>query len=96
MLGKTQVHYQAHFMVLFQALPYKTWQEFTHGFPGMTCDFSDAERLGFELALRAHYNLPDDEEIHLENYYRFCEVHFKRSLTRVRRNGAVVPPAKEM
>ncbi|KAF9574726.1 hypothetical protein EC968_005731 [Mortierella alpina] len=25
MLGKTQVHYQAHFMVLLQALPYKTW-----------------------------------------------------------------------
>lgn len=96
MFGKTQGHYQAHFQVLLQSLPYRTWQEFTDQFPGMTCDFSDAERAGFELALRAFYNVAEHEEIQLENHYRFCEVHFKRSLTRVRRNGAIVPHAKEM
>ncbi|KAG0008008.1 hypothetical protein BGZ82_004949, partial [Podila clonocystis] len=82
MFGKTQNHYQAHFQVLLQSLPYKTWQEFTDQFPGMTCDFSDAERAGFELALRAFYRVAEHEEIQLENHYRFCEVHFKRSLTR--------------
>ena len=32
----------------------------------------------------------------LEKHYCFCEVHFKRSLTRVRRNGAIVSSEKEM
>lgn len=96
LFGKTQAHYQVHFQVLFKSLPYKTWQEFTEQFPGMTCDFSDAERAGFELALRNNYNVTEFEEIQLENHYRFCDVHFKRSLTRVRRNGAIMLPAKEM
>ncbi|KFH72985.1 hypothetical protein MVEG_00210 [Podila verticillata NRRL 6337] len=96
MFGKTQHHYQAHFKVLLQSLPYTTWQEFMNQFPGMTCDFSDAERAGFELALRDFYNVAEHQNLQLESHYRFCEVHFKRSLTRVRRNGAVVPHAKEM
>jgi len=95
MFGKTQRHYQAHFQVLLQSLPYEKWQEFMDQFPGMTCDFSDAERAGFELALRTFYNVAEHEYIRLEGHYRFCEVHFKCSLTRVRRNGAVVPHAKE-
>ncbi|KAG0075563.1 hypothetical protein BGZ93_004171, partial [Podila epicladia] len=31
----------------------------------------------------------------LERHYRFCHVHFKRSLTRLRRNHAVVPASEE-
>ena len=62
----------------------------------MTCDFSDAERVGFELAARERYGIAADEEISLEKHYQFCEVHFKRSLTRVRRNGAIVSSEKEM
>jgi hypothetical protein len=62
----------------------------------MTCDFSDAERLGFEQAIMAKYATAIDPPLLLEQHYRFCEVHFKQSLTRVRRNGAIVPPAKEM
>ncbi|KAG0060277.1 hypothetical protein BGZ92_006757, partial [Podila epicladia] len=73
MFGKTQIHYQAHFQVLLKSLPFKTWPEFVQQFPGMTCDFSDAERLGFELALRAFYHVPEHEELQLENHYHFCE-----------------------
>jgi len=96
MFGKTKIHYQAHFQVLLKSLPFRTWQDFVEHFPGMTCDFSDAERAGFESALRAFYSVSEQEELHLEKHYRFCEVHYKRSLTRVRRNGAVVPHSKEM
>lgn len=73
MFGKTQSHYQAHFQVLLQSLPYKTWQEFTDQFLGMTCDFSDAEHAAFEFALHAFYNITEHEEIQLENHYQFCE-----------------------
>ena len=62
----------------------------------MTCDFSEAERVGFELVVGKHFSIDADEEIALEKHYRFCEVHFKRSLTRVRRNGAIVSSEKEM
>ena len=62
----------------------------------MTCDFSDAERIGVERAIRTHYNIAEDLPIILERHYRFWHVHFKRSLTRVRVNGVIVPPAKEM
>ena len=62
----------------------------------MTCDLSDAEHVGFELAVREHYGINESDSLALESHYRFCEVHFKRSLTRVRRNGGIVRPDKEM
>lgn len=96
LFGKTQFHYERHFLVLFKSLPFKSWKEFEEGFGGMTCDFSEAERLGFESALREHFALDIDKDIGLERYYRFCEVHFKRTLTRVRSNSAYVPHLKEM
>lgn len=43
MFGKTHIHYERHFSVLLKSLPYQTWGEFEANFPGMTCDFSDAE-----------------------------------------------------
>jgi hypothetical protein len=62
----------------------------------MTCDFSDAERVGFELDIHEIYDIDQSEDIPLENYYQLCEVHIKRSVTRVCRNGAIVTPDKEM
>ncbi|KAG0003920.1 hypothetical protein BGZ65_001212, partial [Modicella reniformis] len=50
MFGKTLLHYRRHFMVLLGSLTFKTFEEFKEGFHGMTCDFSDAERAGFERA----------------------------------------------
>ncbi|KAF9277369.1 hypothetical protein BGZ68_009362 [Mortierella alpina] len=45
----------------------------------------------FEAALRTHYSVVVDDEVDMGHYYRFCEVHFKRSLTRVR-----LEPLQEM
>ncbi|KAF9943966.1 hypothetical protein BGZ72_003004, partial [Mortierella alpina] len=42
------------------------------------------------------YSVQTDEEVDMGRYYRFCEVHFKRSLTSVRRNGAIAKPLQEM
>lgn len=64
-------------------------------FPGNACDFSDAERAGFEMAVRKHCHLDQDEEVQMERYYRCCKVHYLRTLTRVRRNAALIEPARE-
>lgn len=57
------------------------------GLHGMTCDFSDAERCGFEQAVRTAFNVPEEE-------VRVLDVHFKRALTRVQRNAAIAPSAQ--
>jgi len=51
MHGKSAVHYEKHFLALLRSLPYPTWDKFKQDFPGMTCDFSDALRIGFEAAI---------------------------------------------
>jgi hypothetical protein len=38
---------------LLEKCNFKTLDEFLQHFPGMTCDFSDAEREGFTLAIRS-------------------------------------------
>ncbi|KAK3808704.1 MAG: hypothetical protein J3Q66DRAFT_444609 [Benniella sp.] len=81
-----------HFLVLLDSLSYNDWNQFVTGFPGMACDFSDAERVGFERALRSKYRLEDIDDIGLERFYRCCEVHFRRSLLRVATNGAITDP----
>lgn len=80
--GKTTEHYKCHFLALLQSLPFSTWAEFDAGFPGMTCDFSDAERNGFEAAIRSHYGITDSPMDVLDSHYHFCEVHFKCALTK--------------
>jgi hypothetical protein len=81
---------------MFETLNYVNLEEMSNQFMGMTCDFSDAERLGFELALRNYFNLDNEISVHMYHFYKFCEVHFKRTLVRVRRNGSIIPPAEEM
>ncbi|KAF9146636.1 hypothetical protein BGX20_006821, partial [Mortierella sp. AD010] len=66
MFGKSAKHYEKHFLVLLRSLPFKTWEEFVNGFAGMTCDLSDAERIGFEAALREHYRIAVDQDIIME------------------------------
>ena len=95
MHGKSSVHYEQHFLALLRSLPYATWDDFQENFPGMTCDFSDALRIGFEDALRNFYHIAAETNITLERFYRFCHVHYKRSLTRVRRNHGIIPAAEE-
>lgn len=49
-----------------------TWDKegFLRGFSGMTCDLSDAGRLGFELALRKCSTTLNDKDIKLSDVYR--------------------------
>ena len=95
MYGKSAVHYEQHFLALLRSLSYATWDDFQENFPGMTCDFSDALRIGFEQALQTFYGIKEEADLALERFYRFCQVHYKRSLTRVRRNHGIIPPAEE-
>jgi len=95
MYGKTEAQYEFHFLAFLRSLHYPTWDDFQRDFPGMTCDFSDAQRKGFENALRKLFAIPAEDDLYLERFFRFCQVHYKRSLTRVRRNHAIIPPAEE-
>ena len=49
---------------------------------GMVCDFSDAEKNGFERGLQQRFNVSKGD-YPLEKFYAFCEVHFDRSECRV-------------
>ncbi|XXQ31559.1 Uncharacterized protein PBTT_02017 [Plasmodiophora brassicae] len=94
--GKSADHYAFHFDSLFQSMQMpRNLDEWGDTFPGNTCDFSDAERAGFETALREYCSIPDDVDVHMERYYRFCEVHFKRTLSRVTNNHALVPSSEQ-
>jgi hypothetical protein len=59
-------------------------------FPGNTSDFSEAERLGFENALRAHCSY--EGKLSMDRFYRCCQVHYKRSVLRLMKNSRIVPP----
>jgi hypothetical protein len=39
---------------------------------------------------------PPNDQLVVEDFYRCCHVHFKRSAVRIRRNAAIVPADKEM
>lgn len=94
--GKSLHNYKAHFLLLLQSFPFNNWTTFLEHFPGMACDISDAEEFGFELAVSERFSIEHSEIVSLGSHYRFCEVHFKRSLTRVCQNGAILRPEKEM
>ena len=95
LFGRSSLHYKQHFLALLKSLPFEDWADFDQNFPGMTCDFADAERIGFQQAVIEHFGISEDEFI-LERHYGFCSIHFERSVVRVRRNGAVIPHTKEM
>ncbi|KAF8928694.1 hypothetical protein BGZ47_001479, partial [Haplosporangium gracile] len=71
------------------------FSQFVEEFPGITCDFSDTERSGFDLALREHCTSLDGQSPSLSGIYRFCEVHYKRSVSRAIQSHSFVPPAKK-
>ncbi|KAF9322071.1 hypothetical protein BG006_002482, partial [Podila minutissima] len=78
MFGCTKEHYYRHFLVVVESLAFPPWDDFKAGFLGMTGDFSDAERLGFVMAIMNFYNISNDDVV-VEEVYRFCEVHYDRS-----------------
>ncbi|KAG0007964.1 hypothetical protein BGZ82_004978, partial [Podila clonocystis] len=85
MFGKTEKHYEQHFLLLFKSLGYTSLKDFDERFPGMSADMSLAELNGFCLALKTCYNIASLDTLDLEKHYKFCSVHFKRSLERVAR-----------
>jgi len=92
--GRSKEHYQAHFYELIKSLEYKDWNEMKEKFPGNICDFSAGEKSGFILALKQLFPECEDELI-IENFYRFCIVHFKRTAERVKHCHALVPMQKQ-
>lgn len=50
----------------------------------------EAERIGFEQALTDLFDVPIDE-ITIEQFYVYCQIHFLRSESKFRRNDANVP-----
>eukprot|EP00978_Attheya_sp_CCMP212_P021366 scaffold62242_cov57-Attheya_sp.AAC.1 len=99
MFGKSAKHYHKHFMAVLKSYDKEDSAEvFIEKFPGNTCDFSDAERVGFFSAMTAYLKQSYGMEVEhttLMSLYRFCNVHFMRSMTRVARNHGVIPHAKE-
>jgi hypothetical protein len=96
LLGKSKHHYAAHFLTLFQSLEMdseiKNWsKDQPSGFPGNTSDFSEAERLGFETAVRGYCKLSGDVPIDFSEMYRCCSVHFKRALEWIARTTHIIP-----
>lgn len=94
LFGTKTEHYQRHFEALLQSLPYNNWADFDKNFPGMTCDFAEGQRLGFQAAVVKHFGITADQFIP-ERHFGFCAVHWERSVVRIRRNGAIIPPTKE-
>ena len=62
------------------------------GFPGITSDFSAAQLKGFKLAVISNFNLSDDSvvDIDWEELWRFCSIHYTRSVQRVGNNVRIV------
>ncbi len=74
-------------------MEFKDFEEFIdddNGFNGMVADFSNGQKLGFEDGLESHYDITQSD-YNIEELYQFCHVHFKRSLTRISHNHAVIP-----
>eukprot|EP00978_Attheya_sp_CCMP212_P032436 scaffold126575_cov67-Attheya_sp.AAC.4 len=100
MFGKSAKHYHSHFMAALKSyVKEDSAEEFIEKLPGNTCDFSDAERgVGFFSAmaeyLKQSYGMEVEQKT-LVSLYRFCNVHFMRSMTRVARNHGDIPHAKE-
>lgn len=97
LFGMSKYHYKHHFLAVFLSISKRhiPFSQFVEEFPGITCDFSDAERSGFELALREHCTFPDGQSPSLSGIYRFCEVHYKRSVNRAVKSHSFVPPVKK-
>ncbi|KAG0203645.1 hypothetical protein BGX28_004132 [Mortierella sp. GBA30] len=54
-----------------------------------------ASTAGFELALRQHCKVPIETRIVLDGVYRFCAVHYNRSVHRVMKDSSLVPAPKK-
>ena len=100
--GRSKKHYGSHWRSLFHSYGDSintSWQSFAAIFPGVTVDWSDALGMSFMEELYDHATITlGDKAIDKKDllaFLRKCNVHFERSVTRIERNGAVVPPSKK-
>ena len=94
LFGKSGPHFGKYFKTQLKRLKYKDFEDFANNSYGTVCDFSDAERKGFRLALEKVFEgMPDDAAV--ERVFTFCTIHFDRSECRIRRNHAAVPRQRQ-
>lgn len=90
---RTTEHYSQHCRALFESYPSGGgWKEFEKIFKGVGIDWSTALGDAFRMELCQHanqlgHNLDDEGT---SSFISRCDVHFKRSYTRIARNGNVV------
>ena len=93
LFGKKKENYQPHFAVIFKKMELPTdVREWESSFPGNTCDFSLAEKAGFQAACRQHCPNNKEEDFVWEKLYHCCSVHFKRTLNRIVKNQSLIAP----
>ena len=90
LFGKSCKQYQHYFKNLLIDLNYRDIYDFSTNCMGMVCDFSEAERIGFESVLQQIFEV-SSESYNLKKFYAICHAHFNRSACRVDSNHAVVP-----
>lgn len=64
--ARKHTNYERHWRLLLEGIGYKDLKEFMAKFPGNICDFSDAEKGGFELALQNLFSVKQDDLINFE------------------------------
>ena len=99
LFGRSAEDHCDHWTQLLQSFSSTSWDEFQEKFPGITVDWSEAERKGhvkafLELA-RARFHVEGFTENDACTCLRKCDVHFKRSRQRVMQNGSIVAPEKK-
>ena len=79
MYGRSKLHYKFYFVALLESMGFIDFNDFEQNYLGMICDFSEASRLGFQLAVCDVFNVGKNQ-FKMEAVYAFCRVHFLRSL----------------
>ena len=64
--ARTSTNYERHWRLLLEGIGYTNLKEFMDKFPGNISDFSDAEKGGFELALKKIFSIKQDDVIDIE------------------------------
>ena len=97
--GRAAPVFYSHWTSLFNSYEnVSTWEEFSNIFVGITVDWSQALEQSFLDSLLDHATTTlgktDMQRSDLQAYLRKCEVHFKRILTRLKKDTKLVPPDK--
>lgn len=99
LFGRSTNDYHEHWKHLLGSFDASNWKEFQETFPGISVDWSEAERKGHVMAFMEHakekYHVQNFTEEHSYSYLRKCDVHFKRARQRVRQNASIVPSNKK-